>query len=244
VLSRLRSRLTYANVMATLGVFLALGGTSVAAVSLKRGSVKAKHIAANAVTSAKVKNGSLLPEDFKGGQLPKGERGAAGERGAQGEAGRQGDNGTNGEQGRQGVQGDQGPGAVKFVFEEAPGPSPTTRSTVVGPWTVVTYCSSIAGTTFLDVGVHGPGQAQFTKLISLNDAASPTLRTGGVALDPTTDSFVLQSSAASGEFQRVAGDIQLHSGSQVATVSLNGLADRRGAAPGTCALYGTGVPAG
>jgi hypothetical protein len=34
--------------MATIAVFIALGGTSVAALSLTRGSVKGKHIAKNA----------------------------------------------------------------------------------------------------------------------------------------------------------------------------------------------------
>jgi len=236
MLTRARSRLTYANVMATLGVFIALGGTSAAAVSLKRGSVKGKHLAANAVTSPKVKNGSLRAEDFGLGQLPKGESGPAGARGAQGEQG------GPGEQGVRGEQGVPGPGAAKLVFEEAATAPPKTQRVAVGPWTVVTYCSTVAGTTFLDVGVHGPGQAQFSGVVALNDG-SPVADTGGLVLDPTTDSFVFRASAASGDFERVAGDVQLHSGAQVATVSVNGLADRRGAAPGTCALYGTGVPA-
>lgn len=72
MLARLRQRLTYANVMATIAVFIALGGSGYAAVTLKRNSVKGKHIAKNAVTSAKVKNRSLKRKDFASGQLPKG----------------------------------------------------------------------------------------------------------------------------------------------------------------------------
>jgi len=46
--------------------FILLGGGAVAAVKLTRNSVKGKHIARNAITSPKVKNGSLLALDFAG----------------------------------------------------------------------------------------------------------------------------------------------------------------------------------
>ncbi|MEA2367005.1 MAG: hypothetical protein QOE69_3224 [Thermoleophilaceae bacterium] len=84
MLTRLRQRLTYANVMATIAVFIALGGSGYAAVSLQRNSVKGKHIAKNAVTSSKVKNRSLKRIDFARGQLPKGDQGPKGDRGAPG----------------------------------------------------------------------------------------------------------------------------------------------------------------
>lgn len=85
MLSKLRARLTYANVMATIAVFVALGGSSYAAVTLKRNSVKSRNIAKNAVTSPKVKNGSLLSRDFKAGQLPGGPQGPKGDKGDQGD---------------------------------------------------------------------------------------------------------------------------------------------------------------
>jgi hypothetical protein len=87
-------RLTYANVMATVAVFIALGGTGVAAVSLTKNSVRSKHIkdgqvktrdlGRNAVRTAKVKNGALLAEDFAPGQLPAGAKGDKGDTGAVG----------------------------------------------------------------------------------------------------------------------------------------------------------------
>lgn len=83
--NRPRPRLTYANVIATLALFLALGGaTAYAAQALGKNSVGAKQLKKNAVTGAKVKDGSLLATDFKAGQLPSGERGPVGERGPQG----------------------------------------------------------------------------------------------------------------------------------------------------------------
>ena len=67
-LTRLRSRLTYANTMSTIAVFVALGGGAYA-VSVPRNSVGTTQLKANAVTAAKVKNRSLLASDFKRGQL-------------------------------------------------------------------------------------------------------------------------------------------------------------------------------
>jgi hypothetical protein len=78
MLSKLRSRLTYANVMATIAVFLALGGASYAAISLPRNSVGPRQLKANAVSSPKVKDGSLRRGDFASGQLPQGEQGPPG----------------------------------------------------------------------------------------------------------------------------------------------------------------------
>lgn len=100
-----RDRLTYANVMATIAVFVALGGTSIAAISLTKNSVKGKHIARNAVTSPKVKDRSLRAQDFASGQLPAGERGL---QGAQGGQGIQDERGLQGERGEQGVTGNTG----------------------------------------------------------------------------------------------------------------------------------------
>lgn len=67
-LTKLRSRLTYANAMSTIAVFVALGGGAYA-VAVPRNSVGTTQLKANAVTAAKVKNRSLLAADFKRGQL-------------------------------------------------------------------------------------------------------------------------------------------------------------------------------
>jgi hypothetical protein len=74
----------YANVTATLALVVAMGGTSYAAFSLPAGSVGGKQLTQNAVTSSKVKNGSLLRKDFKSGQVPAGKTGKTGPQGSQG----------------------------------------------------------------------------------------------------------------------------------------------------------------
>ena len=48
MLTKLRGRVTYANVVATFALFIALGGTSVAAIQLGKNSVKANQIALSA----------------------------------------------------------------------------------------------------------------------------------------------------------------------------------------------------
>jgi len=70
MLARLRAHLRYANVVSTRCLFVLLGGSAYAATALKRGSVKGKHIAKNAITSSKVKNQTLRAGDFRAGVLP------------------------------------------------------------------------------------------------------------------------------------------------------------------------------
>lgn len=88
---RLRSRVTFANVISLLALFVALGGSSYAALSMtgkdvKNGSLTGKDLKNNSVTGADVKalgtgdvqDGSLLATDFKSGQLPQGPKGDPG----------------------------------------------------------------------------------------------------------------------------------------------------------------------
>lgn len=87
-MSFVRRHMTFANLISMLALFIALGGTSYAAVQLKKNAVASKHIKknavtsskikANAVTSSKVKNGSLRLADFGSGQIPTGPTGPAG----------------------------------------------------------------------------------------------------------------------------------------------------------------------
>lgn len=60
----LRGRLTYANVVATLALFLALGGgayavSKIGSKQIKRNAVKSKHLAANAAKGRDVAEGTL-----------------------------------------------------------------------------------------------------------------------------------------------------------------------------------------
>ena len=77
-----------ALVIASLALLVALAGTGVAAVSaLPRASVGTAQLKSNAVTSAKVRNGTLLRADFRPGQVPRGPTGARGPQGPPGPPG-------------------------------------------------------------------------------------------------------------------------------------------------------------
>jgi hypothetical protein len=63
-MTAIRARLSYANVVATLALVLALGGVSYAAMKLPKNSVGTKQIKNNAVTGAKVKKHTLTGKNI------------------------------------------------------------------------------------------------------------------------------------------------------------------------------------
>ncbi len=66
----IKKRLTYANVMSTLAVFLVLGGgAAFAATKLAKNSVGSMQLKKNAVTTAKVKNGAINGAKVTDGSL-------------------------------------------------------------------------------------------------------------------------------------------------------------------------------
>lgn len=77
MIDAVRRRLTYSNVLATLALFVALGGAAVAATTLPRNSVGTRQLKRGAVTSAKlakksVINGKLGPNSVGPGNIGNG----------------------------------------------------------------------------------------------------------------------------------------------------------------------------
>ena len=99
MLNRFRSRPSFASVVSVMALFVALGGTSYAAVKLPKNSVGSSQIKTNGVGSSDVKNGSLRGVDFRAGELP------AGPQGQQGPKGEKGDPGAPGQDGKDGLLG-------------------------------------------------------------------------------------------------------------------------------------------
>lgn len=108
----IRHKLTYANVVATIALFLVLaGGTAFAAKEvLPKNSVGSSQIRKEAVTPAKLSKaskaalvGSTGAAGPVGPQGPKGDPGSSGERGPEGAPGPKGDSGTAGEPGAPGA---------------------------------------------------------------------------------------------------------------------------------------------
>jgi hypothetical protein len=151
-LNRITRRLSYSNVIASLALFVALGGASYAAVALpansvgtkqlKKGAVSAAKLKRNAVSSAKVKDGSLQRGDFASGTVLQGPQGP------QGLQGPKGDPGQNGAPGQQGPPGTAR--AFAFVDPTCSGPGAhcqvTKAKNIVGARRIATgaYCVQVA----------------------------------------------------------------------------------------------------
>jgi hypothetical protein len=108
-----------ALVVASIALLVALGGTSIAAVTaaLPINSVGTPQLKGNAVTSAKIKNGEVKPADLSAAAKTSGPRGP---RGPQGPPGLAGAAGPAGPTGPTGPAGPAGPGA-KWALVRADG---------------------------------------------------------------------------------------------------------------------------
>lgn len=97
----IRARLSYANVVATLALIVALGGTATAAIvitgaNVKDNSLTGKDVRDKSLTSVDIRDRTLRLRDFAPAELPDPAKPNRGERGERGEAGPQGPNGPQG----------------------------------------------------------------------------------------------------------------------------------------------------
>jgi hypothetical protein len=69
MLQRVRGHASYANAIATIAVFVAIGGTSFAAITLPRNSVGEKQIKSRAVGSKELKRGAVRSRIIKNGAI-------------------------------------------------------------------------------------------------------------------------------------------------------------------------------
>lgn len=168
-------------VVAIVALLVALGGTSIAAVTaLPTNSVGTLQLKGNAVVSSKVKNHSLLKADFANGQLPKGPQGPQGPLGPQGP------------QGPAGPAGAASPGYVAQVVSQTSNASSSTNSTsfVDVPNTSQTITVPTGQTAKFyvfftaETACYGGVGAQFCNVRATVD---------GTELQPTTSSFAFAS---------------------------------------------------
>jgi hypothetical protein len=111
----LRRRPSPALVVASIALAVALGGTGYAALVLPANSVGTKQLKPNAVTSAKILNGTILAADIKAGQIP---------------AGPTGPTGSTGPTGATGATGAAGPSDAYSGYKNGPVAVPGTLSTI------------------------------------------------------------------------------------------------------------------
>ena len=99
LLVRVRARVSYANTMSTLAVFIALGGTAWAATALPRNSVGSAQIRTGAVGTSEIRNNSIRSADIRDRSIALRDISTSARnalRGAQGPAGPAGPPGTPG----------------------------------------------------------------------------------------------------------------------------------------------------
>jgi len=163
-------------VVALFALFVALGGASYAAVTLPVNSIGTIQLKPNAVTSAKVLNGSLLAADFKAGQLLKGPKGAPGARGAVGPAGPAGPAGAAGAAGPAGAAGLSGFSLVTTTVPVSAGAHgavascPSGKKAVAGGYdTKGIGTGTTLGVTHAGIRPDGVSYAVDTKVSSTTD---------------------------------------------------------------------------
>jgi hypothetical protein len=121
-----RPRLSYANVVSTLALFLALGGVSYAAATLPAKSVGPRELKDRAVTPPKVAKSTI--KRFRGQHGPRGATGPAGAAGAAGATGAAGAGGPTGAAGPTGPAGAAGPTGATGVTGATGATGPAGRS--------------------------------------------------------------------------------------------------------------------
>lgn len=169
-----RSRLSFANVMSIIAVFVALGGTSYAAIKIPKNSVGSAQIKTNGVASSDVKNGSLKKADFKATDLP---AGPTGPQGAKGDPGTNGTNGSNGAPGTAAAFARVQPNGT--LLEALPGFPATSKglgdTVITNPGAAGTYC--------FDNMPFPPASA----VVASDNAGASTAATNNVVLSVATE---------------------------------------------------------
>jgi hypothetical protein len=115
------NRLSYANVVASLALFVAIGGSSYAAISVtgaqvRDGSLSGRDVHNGSLTGKDVRDGTLRRADFAANELPSGRPGPAGPQGPQGDPGATGPAGPAGAAGPRGESGTAGVHKVTKSF--------------------------------------------------------------------------------------------------------------------------------
>lgn len=163
------------NVVAYLALFVALGGTSYAAIKLPANSVGTKQIQKRAVTPAKLAQSTIAR--FKG---QKGDVGAQGIQGLQGPQGLPGLPGAKGDAGPQGPTGARGPTGTQGPTGARGPTGPEGQTGLQGP----TGAQGVPGTARAYGRVNGTSVTRSKGVVSVSN---PAAGVHCIVLDPSID---------------------------------------------------------
>jgi hypothetical protein len=216
---RIRPHLTYANVMATIAVFLVLGGGTA--------------LAAYVVSS----NSQIGPGTVSGHKAPSGKHAnvIGGSLNGQDVA----DNSLNGADiAEPSLTGD----LQKLAYNALSG-APRQVIATVGPYTLKGGCFDAgSGIIELRLFVNGPaGTADYVFDRIADDDNFLGTTSNGLPIPPNTDTQIVGSGFVQDHFVRIAGTAMLRSGSTLVQADFNAVADGR--SPGSCSVYGTATRA-
>ena len=202
-----------ANTVAYLAIFVALGGTSYAAIAIPNNSVGNKQLKKDAVDTKKVKNKTLLKDDFNASSLPAGPKGVDG---VLGDRGTQGFQGNKGDQGDKGPNGDQGLPGTRLTESQSVSNNPGTNTDILATDTVLLTAPPLVTTAA--TRVHAAAVGTF-----VGDADSSTTCALKVNSTPGGPNVMGQPSTVSFPFITFTGphasdgSINLAAGSHVVT---------------------------
>ena len=169
-MAALRERLTYANVMATVAVFLALGGVSYAAVSLPRGSVGREQLRKDSVTKSRIARKSVGRSELRRRGVTKGSLSSWIRR----QLRRRAKTGATGPRGATGARGPAGAAArrVRYSAAASATPDPVTAFDL-NALRLTTSCDQGGGTTTLNFSVRSADGATLEETITVDDGSDP-----------------------------------------------------------------------
>jgi hypothetical protein len=231
VRQRLRSHLSFANVVSLVALFVALGGTAAAAVII-------------------TDNSQVAPNTISGHRPPSGKHSnlIAGSVNAQ-------DVADNTLGGADILEPTLTGNARKLIFHAATGPTPTQIATV-GPYAIKAACEepSPAHWSFT-LYVNGPaGTASYSYLDGVNGTAiddpNGGFRSGTVPIPANQDEPIFgifadtsYQAPPNGNFHHAAGTVMLRTGSVLVQVDFDVVVDATDHGPNGCTLYGTSTRA-
>jgi len=214
---RIRERLTYANVISTICLFLLLGGGAYAAFPLPRnsvrsrnivnGQVKAADVADNAVNGAKIADDSVTGGDVKESTLDGLVRGQT----------------------------------LDFNVAASGPTNDHTPIATVGPYTLKGLCTNPAGFLDFEVYANGPAgfaEAEWSKVN--NDTTDAGDHSKSAVPSANVDTKVLDLGIFSPGFARAGGTLVLRSNTgTIVQVLFSVVLDTNGGTGGACHIWGT-----
>jgi hypothetical protein len=238
----LRSNLNYANVMATIAVFVALGGGAYAAVSLPANSVGKKQIRSNAVDGTKLTRGSVDTDELEADSVTR-SRLSPWARRRLTEDGR---TGATGARGPQGPPGAPGPGARRIRFAESASASPASKAALDMPGLRLNASCSTEGGTSMPIEATTSEDAEGTVRFTVDSGSDPAnpgeaqTGTGGASLTAGVPFPFGAPSAESSNYMRSFSTLMIVGASKTFTIEVVALVND---ATGRCSLQGTAIAA-